>query len=150
MINENIKANGELLIILKDQHGNVKQQLTTPNLVVTVGKSVIASRLTGSSTAVMSHMALGTGSSAPVAANTTLDSEIVGGRVALVTVGGTAVNNEVTYTTTFGAGIGTGAIVEAGIFNASSLGSMLCRTTFSVVSKEISDTLTITWKITIS
>ena len=45
---------------------------------------------------------------------------------------------------------GTGAITEAGIFNASSSGTMLCRTVFSVVNKGASDSMTITWTVTVS
>lgn len=150
MINDNVKALGELSIVLRDAQGNIKTQTTVPNLVVTVGKTVIASRLTGNTTSVMSHMAVGTTNTTQIAANTTLGTEISGSRTALTTSGGIAVANEITYVATFPAGIGTGAIVEAGIFNAATAGSMLCRTTFSVVNKDIGDSLTINWKITIS
>jgi len=51
---------------------------------------------------------------------------------------------------TFGAGVGTGAVTEAGIFNASSAGTMLCRTTFSVINKAAADTLGITWTVTVN
>ena len=44
----------------------------------------------------------------------------------------------------------TGAITEAGLFNASSSGTMLCRTVFSVVNKGASDAMTITWTVTVS
>ena len=50
----------------------------------------------------------------------------------------------------FGAGVGTGALTEAGIFNASSGGTMLCRTEFDVVNKGSADTMTITWTVTVS
>jgi hypothetical protein len=67
--------------------------------------------------------------------------------------------NTVTYQSTFAPGA-AGAIVEAGIFNESTLtgtsnsdslvgGSMLCRTTFPVVFKGVDDTMTITWTVTI-
>jgi hypothetical protein len=59
-------------------------------------------------------------------------------------------NNIVTYTATFPAGTGTGALTEAGVFNDSSAGDMLCRTTFSVVNKAAADSMIITWAITIS
>jgi hypothetical protein len=150
MINDNVKPTGELEIILRDANGNIKLQKTVRNLVVTVGKNVIASRLAGTTTGVMTHMAVGTSPTTPVAANTTLGSEIVSGRVALPVPGGTPVANVVTYVATFGPGVGTGAIVEAGIFNASSVGSMLCRTTFSVVNKDAGDSLTINWALTIA
>lgn len=150
MINETIKTTGELHIVLRDANGNIKEQKTVPNLVVTIGKNVIASRLTGIATAVMSHMAVGTSSTAPIAADTTLGIEIAASRTALTTAGGVAAGNVVTFTTTFGAGVGTGAVVEAAIFNAATAGSMLCRTVFSVVNKDAADTMTISWAVTIS
>ena len=42
------------------------------------------------------------------------------------------------------------ALTEAGIFNASSAGTLLCRTVFSVVTKGASDAMTITWTVTLS
>ena len=56
----------------------------------------------------------------------------------------------VTYVATFGAGTGTGAVTEAGILNASSSGTLLCRTEFSVVNKGSSDSMTVTWTVTVS
>jgi hypothetical protein len=55
----------------------------------------------------------------------------------------------ITYASTFAAGTGTGALVEAGIFNAASAGVMLCKTSFDVVNKQTADTIAITWTINI-
>ena len=150
MINDYIKMTGKLEVILTDASGFTKQKFIVPNAVVTAGKNVIASRLAGLAglKAVMSHMSVGTTSTTPVAANTTLGAEIALSRVALSST--TLLNNVVTYSATFPAGTGTGAIVEAGIFNASSAGDMLCRTVFSVVNKSADDTLTINWNVTIN
>lgn len=143
---EFLKATGKLDIILKDSDGNIKQELHVPNLVVTVGKNFIASRMVGTSSPVMSHMAIGTNATAPVSANTTLGTEIA--RVALASA--TATANTISYSATFPAGTGTGAITEAGIFNAASSGTLLCRTTFAVINKAVSDVLTINWNVTIN
>ena len=143
---EFLKATGKLDIILKDSDGNIKQELHVPNLVVTVGKTFIASRMVGTSSPVMNHMAIGTNATAPVSANTTLGTEVA--RVALSSA--TATANTVSYSATFPAGTGTGAITEAGIFNAASSGTLLCRTTFAVVNKSASDVLTINWNVTIN
>ena len=116
-----------------------------PNLVVTAGKNYVADRIKNNST-VMSHMAIGTGSTAAAAGNTALGSESA--RTALTS--STVSSNEIVYVDTFAAGVGTGAITEAGIFNASSGGTMLCRTVFSVVNKGASDAMTITWTVTVS
>ena len=150
MINDNVKATGELTVVLRDAQGNIKEERSIPNLVVTVGKTVIASRLTGVATSVMSHMAVGTNSVASAAANTTLGAEVASSRTALTTAGGVASSNQVTFAATFGAGVGTGALTEAGVFNAASVGTMLCRTTFNVVNKDVADSLTITWNVTIN
>ena len=124
----------------------VKKEFIVPNLVVTVGKNYIASRMTGNSTTVMGYMAIGTGTGTPASGDTTLGTEA--GRVALTAF--TSSTNTVTATATFPAGTGTGAITEAAIFNASTGGTMLCRTVFPVVTKQAGDTIAITWKVTVS
>ena len=116
------------------------------NLVVTSGKNYVASRMKDATATAMSKMAIGSGSTAAAAGNTALGTEL--GRVSLTST--TVTNNEVAYVATFGAGTGTGAITEAGLFNANSGGTMLCRTVFSVVNKGSADSMTITWTVTVS
>ena len=94
----------------------------------------------------MSHMAIGTGSTAAAAGDAALGNEA--GRVALTST--TVTSDAVAYVATFAAGTGTGAITEAGIFNASSSGTLLCRTVFSVINKGAADTLGITWTVTVN
>ena len=132
MINDLIKVRGELKLTLSSPQGNVKQEIIVPNLVVTTGKNLIASRLKDTTDAAMTHMAIGTGSTAAAAGNTALGSEA--GRVALTST--TVTNNAVAYVASFGAGTGTGAITEAGLLNASSSGTLLCRTVFSVIADD--------------
>ena len=146
MIQDQLKVKGDLIVKLFDKNGQVKEQRFIPNLVVTVGKQFIASRMVGTAANVMSHMAIGSSSTAPANGDTALGGEL--GRVALTS--GTAAGVVATYVATFPAGTGTGAVVEAGIFNASSSGTMLCRTTFSVVNKGVDDAMSITWAITVS
>lgn len=145
-LQENLRAHGELTISVFDRSGNLKEAKKVPNLVVTVGKNYIASRMVGTSSTVMSHMAIGTGTGTPIAGDTTLGTEA--GRVALTAF--TASTNTVTATATFSAGTGTGAITEAGILNNSSGGTLLCRTTFPVVNKAAGDSIAITWVVTVS
>lgn len=145
-INETFKMKGELSITVRDQEGKLKQTLVVPNLVVTTGKNYVASRMVGTSSNVMSHMAIGTGTASPVVGDTALGTQA--GRVSLSAF--TAAANAITATASFPAGTGTGAITEAGIFNASSGGDMLCRTTFPVVNKAAGDSISISWVITVS
>ena len=146
MINDSIKVTGELKLTLTRRDGHVKHEVIIPNLVVTTGKNYIASRMKDASATAMSHMAIGTGSTAAAAGNTALGSEA--GRVALTST--TVSNSDVAYVATFPAGTGTGAITEAGILNASSGGTLLCRTVFNVINKAAADTLGITWTVTVS
>ena len=142
-----IKVTGQLDILLHDEIGNIKQQLHIPNLVVDIGKSFIASRMVGTADGVMSHMAVGTGNTPPTASNTALGNQL-GSRVAFSST--TRANNSITYIASYGAGVATGSLTEAGIFNASTNGTMMCRSTFTAINKAATDTLTINWTVTIN
>tara|TARA_R110002072_G_scaffold215051_2_gene372169 strand:+ start:976 stop:1434 length:459 start_codon:yes stop_codon:yes gene_type:complete len=150
MITENLKLSGQLNIVLKDKAGNIKDEREVKNLVVTTGLAFIASRMVGTAKNVMSHMALGSSATAAAAGQTDLVS-VLGSREVLdsTTISGTN-DEKVVFVSSFEAGDGTGAVTEAGIFNASSSGDMLCRTVFSVVNKSADDTMSITWTVTIA
>lgn len=141
MINDDLKLKGKLAIAL---NGEVVQEID--NLVVTDGKEYVASRMKDATATAMSHMAIGSGSTAAAASNSALGNQL--GRVSLTST--TVSGAVVTYVATFGAGTGTGAVTEAGLFNAASGGTMLCRTVFSVVNKGSADSMTITWTVTVS
>jgi hypothetical protein len=149
MIHDQIKMRGDVSIQLFDSNGNVKDDRKIHNMVVTAGKEFIAASMlktTTNSPAAMSHMAIGSDNTAAALANTALGTQL--GRVSLASA--TVSGAVVTYAATFPAGTGTGAVVEAGILNASSSGTMLCRTVFDVVNKGADDTMSITWTITVS
>ncbi|MBT5235846.1 MAG: hypothetical protein HOM18_11165 [Candidatus Marinimicrobia bacterium] len=63
----------------------------------------------------MTHMAIGTGTTAAAAAQTALVTELE--RNAMTVSGGTVSTNTIEYAATYAAGDGTGAITEAGIFD---------------------------------
>lgn len=147
---EKLGVKGQLAVVLTGPDGKVKAEQVIPNLVVNTGLAYIVSRMVGTSKDPMSHMALGSGTTAPAAGDTALQTQL-GSRVALSSSTISGDNNEkVVYIAAFGAGEGTGAVTEAGIFNDASAGDMLCRTTFAVVNKGADDTLQITWTITLS
>lgn len=142
---ETFSVIGDVEITVSDVNGTIKDQRKIKNLVVSVGKDWIASRMVNASSVVMSHMAIGTNDVAPNITNTSLGAQVA--RVALTST--TRTKNQVTYSASFPSGTGTGYIREAGVFNSSSNGTMLCRTVFTVVNKDILDTLTINWTVTI-
>lgn len=145
MFAEQIKVTGQVCITVTDKNGQVKDRREIKNLVVTTGKEFIAARMVGTPTA-MSHMALGSDNTATDVADTALGTEL--GRVALATA--TSTGAVVTYTASFPAGTATGAVVEAGVFNDPTTGTMLCRTVFAVVNKGADDAMSVTWAITVS
>ena len=150
MIQENLKLAGQLSIVVKDKDGNVKDTREVKNLVVNAGLAYITSRMVGATKGVMSHMALGAGTTAAAAGDTDLGS-LLGARELLDSSTITGANNQqIQYVCGFEAGDATGAVTEAGIFNAASGGDMLCRTVFAVVNKAADDTMTVTWTITLS
>nr|BAR25715.1 Phage-related tail fibre protein [uncultured Mediterranean phage uvMED]BAR25758.1 Phage-related tail fibre protein [uncultured Mediterranean phage uvMED] len=140
-VNDQLKMKGKLQIRL---NGEVVQEID--NIVVTAGKGYVASRMKDATATAMSHMGIGSGSTAAAASDTALGNQL--GRVALTST--TVSSAVVTYVASFPAGTGTGAVTEAGILNASSGGTMLCRTVFSVVNKGASDSMTVTWTVTVS
>lgn len=142
------KVTGMLNIVVRDDAGKVKQEFTVPNLVVDSGLAHIAGRLSGDGVvpAAMSHMSVGTDSTAAAAGDTALGTEIA--RVALTSSAANA--NSVAYIATFPAGTGTGALTEAGVFNDVSAGTLLCRTVYAVINKQAADSMTVTWTVTIS
>jgi len=148
-IQENLKPTGLVTITHKNAAGETIKTFEVPNLVVTSGKNYIASRIKDTSFNAMSHMEIGTSSTAASASDSTLVSP--NGRVAL---SNTVVStNTVTYTATFPAGTGTSTspgVQEAGVFNNSSGGTMLCRTVFPSVAKAAGDSIAITWVVTVS
>lgn len=140
------KVTGSVNVVVRGEDGAVKQEFTVPNLVVDAGLDFIASRIKDATATAMSHMAIGTGTTAAAAGDTTLETEA--SRVALTST--TVTNNAVAYVASYPAGTGTGALTEAGILNAASGGTMLCRTVFSVINKGAADSMTVTWTVTIS
>lgn len=150
MINENVKAKGLVSLVLTDENGQVKDT-QTHNMIMQVGLAYITSRMKDATAGAMSHLAIGTGTTAATNTQTALVTESA--RVALTStnqVTTTTTNDAIQYVATFNPGTGTAALTEAGIFNAASAGTMLARTVFSVINKGDNDTLTITWKITLA
>ena len=141
---DGIALTGKLIISLNDEI--VRE---TDNLIVTAGKAWVAQRMEGVTLGVMTHMGIGTGTTAAAAGNTDLET-VESPRLELSTSGGTPAGAVITYAATFPAGDHDGAITEAGIFTASTSGTMLARTVFTVVNKGALDSMTISWAVTIS
>jgi hypothetical protein len=149
-----LQLHGKLDVLLYDEFGKLKDERHFDNLIVDAGFEGVAYRIAphdGSVTpsAPWNHVAIGIGSTAPAAGNTALVSELArlqDTTAAYITTSGKQVQLQVS----FGPGQGTGNIAESGLFNAAIGGDMLSRQTFTAISKGASDTLTVTWTITLS
>ena len=141
---DGIAITGKLTISLNDEI--VRE---TENLIFTAGKAWVAQRMEGVSLGIMTHMGIGTSTTAAAIGQTDLVA-ITGARLALTDSGGIVAGSVLTFACSYPAGAHTAAITEAGIFTASTSGTMLARTVFTVVNKGALDSMTISWAVTIS
>jgi len=148
-LNESLKLTGSVTVKLIGPDGVVKQEHTDHNLVVTVGKSYLAAWLAAPSQAgkFMSYIGLGNVATGPASGDTQLNSECTVGGYSRSLGTLTSLSNVWTNTATFAPGNGTDAIVEAGLFTASTSGTMLAHQTFAVYNKAAGDTMILTWNV---
>ncbi|MBC7128394.1 MAG: hypothetical protein H5T45_01515 [Thermoplasmatales archaeon] len=149
-INENIKLKGQFNIKhIRD--GKVIDERTYDNIIVNGGKAAVAGLILNDVTGIdkFDYIAIGTGTTEENATQTALVNEVMrtnatGSRVTTTVTDDTA---QLVATFNFSSSY---AITEAGVFNASSNGIMLCRKVFSAINVGNGDALQITYKIVVS
>lgn len=133
---------GKVRMVLRGPDGAIKETRAA-NTVTTAGKNGIADQILLSPTLNKpTHMAIGTGTPSGTALGTELDRNALTSK--------TRSNAVVTMVGDWAAGDGTGAITECGTFDAASAGNMWMSATFSVINKGASDTLSVSWTLTIA
>ena len=148
-------AKGVFMIQLS-RNGKPIEQRVIENLVVNAGLAGAASRLNAAGgEAAFDYLAVGTGTTAANATDTTLETEITDSGLARAqdaspTRETTAVTNDTAVLDYTWTASGTKAVTEAGIFNAASSGTMLARQTFAAINVVSGDTLKITYKIQVT
>lgn len=148
MIQESMKLHGAITLMIKKANGEV-ETVHKDNIIVDVGFDFIADVIgkAASRPGVMRYIALGSGTTAAAAGQTALVTELDRNAATYAHTAGT---KTFTFTAEFAAGDATGAITEAGVFNASSSGIMLDRVVFPVVNKGADDSLTAVFTFTMS
>lgn len=146
---DQISMRGMMNARLFDPFGNLKDERIVLNTVTTLCHVMAADQiLAAPAVATPGWMELGTGSGQG-SGDSTLATYIVDSRTALdsKTRGANAI---ITMICTFGAGVGTGAVTEAGIFNVvtQNTTNLLTYADFSVVNKAAGDSLVVTWTLT--
>lgn len=132
--------------------GHYSETKVVKNKIVNAGLALAAGLLNGSgSPTTPTYIAVGTGTTAVAATDTTLQTESstsglsrAAATVSLVTT--TVTNDTAQWVKSFSV-TGSVAVTESGVFNASSNGTMLCRQTFSAVNVINGDTFQVTWKV---
>jgi hypothetical protein len=125
--------------------------LNLANLITNAGKAAIASRINGSGgEAAFTYIAVGTGTNAAAAGDTTLQTETATSGLSRANATASRVTTSVTNDTaqlvnTFSVS-GSVAVTESGVLNASSNGTLLARQVFSAINVVNGDSLQITWK----
>lgn len=142
-----LKMHGAMTAVLQRENGDV-EVTQKDNIIVNGGFDFICAAIGGTTAAGSANIiGVGTGTTAPDAAQTALVTELLRKQGAYAHTNGTKV---FTIQVTFAAGEATGAITEAGVFTATTGGTMLDRVTFAVINKGSGDTLTVTFTFTLS
>ncbi len=153
-LTEDLKLTGEFELIHQGADGQVKERRLVKNLVVSAGKAGVAGLINGVITNFFEHIAIGTGTVAAAAGDTTLGTEITtgGGARAAGTTSRvtTTVTNDTAQVVFAFAFTASFAVTEAGLLDSISAGTLLCRQVFAAVNVVNSDSLTITWKVAVS
>lgn len=125
------------------------------NLIVTKGKELVADQLGGTTTAPVTAIAIGTGTTAAAAGNTALETEITTnggarGAATVTNVTTTTTNDTEQWVKTFSF-TGSFAVTEEGLLdNNTSGGNLLARQVFSAVNVANGDSLQITHKVQVT
>lgn len=144
---DNLQSKVNVTITVKGKNGNIKQIVKAHNLVTTAGKTYLATWLAAASQAgkFMSYIGVGTGTTAADVADTTLETPVESRVVGTLTASTNTWNNTALVTVT-----ADRALTEAGLFSASTSGTMLARVVFSAVNLISGDGITINWTVTLS
>jgi len=146
----NVILKGEWFATLYGENGAVKDYREGSNIITEVGKSFLVEYLNSAAASAtkwdMFQIAVGSDSTAEAASNTALGTELA----RQTGTGGEAAGAIYRVTATFTSGIGTGGIVEYGLFSSSTGGTMFSRDTEDIINKGANDILTVTTDITVS
>lgn len=149
-VNKREKASlkGLLRMELRGPDGTLKDVREIENTITVLYDATVADRMAGGADALIDHTGIGTTSGGKTTASTTLEAQAARVVNDSDTQGAGANDNDVVHIATFGAGIGTGNIVEAGLFTDLAGATLCAYQEFAVVAKGAGDTLTTTWTIT--
>ena len=147
---ENLKIKGTHYLKIVRKNGEI-EEWNVDNMVVNGGLGLITARLQASSSAVANYMAVGSGTTAVGASQTTLATETTDGGLergtgAVSQQTTTTANDTYQITKTWTAS-GTKTVEEIGVFNDATAGTMLSRVLTGSRTLYAGDTFTDTYKL---
>jgi len=131
----------------------IQKRAIDQDLVVSAGKAAVAGLiLTDVAVDDFDYLAIGTGTTGPVAGNTTLETETHRGAGTGTRVMTVVANDTAQLVFTFSGYAGTEAVTEIGMLNAAAAGDMLMRQTFAAlnVDWDEGDSIEATVKVQVS
>lgn len=147
---------GYVMPVLRGPHGEIKA-LRGPfhNVITNTGKNDGIERLINatSTPAIFNYVGIGTSATAEAATDTALGVECASStrqQDTAATPDPPSTTGQQQLIVTFAAGNCTATVVEAGVFNASTSGTMLNRKTFGGIAKGASDSLEVSVTFTLS
>lgn len=142
-------GNVDIETVTQTLDGPVVERQTVKNLVVDSGLNLIRDRIATTASAYATHLAVGTGSTAVAANQTTLVTEVFRN---LLTQTITSTTKQAQFKLYLAANeANTNTLREIGLFTAASGGTMICRALLaSPITKNSSTTVTFTWTLTFS
>ena len=146
-----IKLRGCYQMRLGDANGNSLQEISVDNTVVTAGRRWVLQQLASSlinTAQSIGYIAVGTGTTAPATSDTALGSENT--RIAINSfVSTNLTSNPPSWQAqaSFATNQANTTLGEVGMFNSSSGGTMLSRSTFGTVNKTTSNTFGVSYTI---
>jgi len=151
LMQDTIKLRGALEIVLAGPQGEIVERRKIENTVVTVGRVWILKQLESvdvNTNLTISALAIGTSTTAPATGQTALVSEVTRHNIATFSTANLTANPPSwDAVVSFATNEGNTTLGEAGLFNSSSVGTMIARATFASFVKATSNTLNITYTI---
>ena len=149
--NDTISISGKFILKKFDADGNLVETREVKNVITNDGKNEVAGLICAdqaSSYTAFDYIAVGTGTTSASATDTALENE-TDRQAATGTLTTTSVTDDTMQLVASFTGINA-TITEAGVFNASTGGTMLARQTFSGIPLTTNDTLEVTYKVQVS
>lgn len=145
-----IRLRGKFFASVYGPNGELKAERHGPNVVTTGGKEYLAAFLNsaaqGASTFPARYLSVGTDATAEAASNT-----VMGAAVARQTGTVSYISGQIYQVkATFPSGMAAGQIAEYGLFNTSTGGTLISRDTENTIAVGSSDSLVVTYQLTIS